>query len=266
MAISAAHQDLINDKAVDYGDHENMSVARVRRWFEQFSAEHHDLAAKILHQLRYVSTSAIRGMTHQLAQQVLLQYANTPRDKIFFVPIGQTGGGASIVFRCLRDYKRESGADWKIADMVEIQNISPGDVELIVLLDDFCGTGDAITDWWPTVEPILSPKGATIIVGLLILNERAEPILRQVFDDVVYVEQWTSNRNVFANEYVEFTANDKAQILHYCRRSRAGRQFLRGYGECGLLLCFKYACPDNSIPLLWHDADHWHKLFNRRGI
>ncbi len=76
----------------------------------------------------------------------------------------------------------------------------------------------------------------------------------------------TENDNVISAMSAVFNEAEKEALLAYCRRTNASPEYLRGYGACGLLVAFKHGCPNNSLPILWHNSKVWHALFRRSAI
>src|SRR6266513_2760171 len=97
-AIEAEYSQEIGDAASRFGDHEDMSRARVLSWMSQFSDPHLSLASKVLKSVKYYGTANIRAMTRELALMVLHEFGNDPA-RIVFVPIGYAGSGSGIVAR-----------------------------------------------------------------------------------------------------------------------------------------------------------------------
>ena len=63
-----------------------------------------------------------------------------------------------------------------------------------------------------------------------------------------------------------FSSKEKTALKAYCRRTACAPEYIFGKGECGLLLSFAYGCPNNSLPILWHQSGKWKRLFKRHGL
>jgi hypothetical protein len=149
--------------------------------------------------------------------------------------------------------------------MVDIANAEPGNIDAVVFLDDFSGTGDTLADWWLNVESIVLPLGVDVLVGTLAMTTRAEDRIRE-FAYPVTTELLGPEADVLSAHNGSFDDEEKNQILSYCERTGCPPEYLRGYGGAGLLMSFKHGCPNNSLPILWCETDDWQNLFSRRAI
>lgn len=252
------------ERAVDeFGDHEGIKEARVLRWLEQFADDDLALAIDLIGAVRYFGAANIRAMTKQLFRMAIDELAERGYGSAVFVAAGRSGSGAAPVVRVLHELVRRT--PHRIVDMLHVARIAPGDVDAIVFLDDFSGTGDTLVDWWENVEPIVRPSNAAIFVGLLILNERARSRIEE-FADVLCVTELGPEANVLSVESTTFSDAQKQQLLKYCRDTKCGPRYEQGYGACGLVVALKHGCPNNSLPILWHESEAWHALFTRRAI
>jgi len=261
--IQVEYQEEIEDAQERFGDHEGMVEARIVRWLAQFPDEDVPLAIDVIRAVRYVNASNLRAMTRQLFQIVSEELEARGYDRAAFVAVGDAGSGSGTVARVLRELTRNS--NYRMASMIQVAQLPSGEVDAIVFVDDFSGTGRTLEKWWENVEPIVRPTNAAIFVGLLIINDRARQCI-EGFADVLAVEELAPTADVFAPESIVFSDDDKARLLKNCRRTACGPKYERGFGECGLLLAFKHGCPNNSLPILWYRGDKWRPLFNRRAI
>jgi hypothetical protein len=149
--------------------------------------------------------------------------------------------------------------------MLDVARLPAGEVDAIVFLDDFAGTGDTLVSWWENVESIVRPSNAAVFVGVLVLNERARPRIEE-FAAVLSVTDLDIEADVFAAESTVFSEERKATLLNYCRETGCGPRYEQGYGNCGLLVVLKHGCPNDSLPILWYGGTAWRTLFSRRAI
>jgi len=153
-----------------------------------------------------------------------------------------------------------------VIDLLELHRKQPEDVGVVVLFDDFSGTGQAVKEWWDINESIIRPKEAHVVLGLLVLNHLARATLEEITDQIMAVKELLAAANVFHEGCTEFSQNEKRSLLSLCRKTGCAKEYMMGRGECGLLVVFKHGCPNNSIPILWHHNEGvWESLFQRRG-
>jgi len=266
--IEAQYSQEIRTAVEKFGDHEDVSHGQILRWIAQFSDQHLDLASKVLFRIRYYNASQIRVMTRELVRSVLETLDDIDRKKIYFVPVGAPGSSSNIIARVLRDLgKMGSTRGIKMAMMTDLEKLKPDEVSAIVFVDDFSGTGDQLRVWWETVEQLVLPKKADVVVGLLVMNGRARGRIEQFAKLAISIDELGEEANVLSNSSRHFDQKEKELLLQYCRKTACDDEYLKGRGECGLLVAFKHGCPNNSLPILWHEKHNkLHALFLRHAI
>jgi hypothetical protein len=262
--IQVDYNDDINEVVQRWGDHENMSAARVIRWLEQFDDDCLNLALQVVRNVTYYGAANIRSMTRQLFQITVEELRLRNLERVAFIPVGEAGSGSAPVARVLRELTR--GTNYRVLSMLELSRKEPGSFDALVFVDDFSGTGHTLIDWWENVEPLVRPMNASVFVSLLVLNGKAREEIESFTEGVFSVTEFDEDSNIFSEASRIFSEQEKAQILEHCKRTGCSPRFERGFGECGLLIAFKHGCPNNSIPVLWYESQSWRSLFNRRAI
>jgi len=241
-----------------------MSRQKVLQWVEQFDDEDLECGFQILQRIRYYSAPQIRGLVRQLVSLAYQQLPGIPRNRIYFVPVGRPGGGANIIARALDDIPGVRRN--QIRHMLELDRLEPNQIGGIVFLDDFSGTGNSLVEWWANVEMMVRPKNAPFVVAVLILNHAARDKITEFTTDVVGAEHLSENDNALSAPSTLFNEDQKEAILAYCTKTKCEEIFVRGFGDCGLLVAFRHGCPNNSLPILWHGSNAWRPLFRRRAM
>lgn len=261
--IEAEHGQALRRSSEKFGDHEGMTVGRVLGWLAQFENDDLDLGLRVLENTRYLAADNIRSMARSLRRIVAQELDGTPLNRVAFVAVGASGGGASTIARVLRGFRGEDST--RVLSMVDLAGVPAADLDAVVFVDDLSVTGDTLTEWWMKIESIVLPLGVDALVGTLVMTTRAEERIRE-FAHPLTAELIGPEAGVLSDDSDVFTEEEKARLLHYCELTGCGNRYIRGYGEAGLLLAFKHGCPNNSLPILWHDADGWIGLFTRRAI
>jgi len=250
--------------AARFRDHEGISPNSLHKWVRQWGPGGVELAAKVLRQTRFYSASDIREMLQHLVNQVYQHVGDVPRARVAFVPAGKPFSGAVVLARALRD---TTGVHRnQIRSVPDVLRAAEGEIDVAVFIEDFSGTGTTLESWWYTVEPGVLPKVRVVIFGLLVLNFAARPKLEQFTAQVIRVQELTAVDNVLSGDCPLFDPQEKALLLNYCTRTRCPEDYVRGYGQCGLLVAFKHFCPNNSLPILWCRSPEWRNLFRRTAI
>jgi hypothetical protein len=255
---------LIDDFLETCRDHHLVTRPRILRWINQFDEKSITIPDKILSELRYYSSSNLTRMTNELVDTVLATIDCDPND-LYFVPIGDAGSGSQSIARILRNNTLINRNN--ILNLYTLHATRQSDVvnKNIVFVDDFSGTGNTFKEWWDRIEPLILPLDANIGFAVIVLNQRAEAVLREIGNPIYHIDYLCERFNVFSNECSVFTENEKELISKYCTETGCKTAFRKGYGECGLMISFAHGCPNNSIPILWYNAKGWSNLFDRRN-
>jgi hypothetical protein len=169
---------------------------------------------------------------------------------ISFVPVGGVTSGSMNIARALADIHRKTTAKWKIFSMAEVERQDSQGIDAIVFIDDFSGTGNSLKEWWQEVEPLVLPKRAVVLVGLLVMNYLAREQILKFAENAVYVQELDESDNAVSPRSKHFNKLERQTLMTYCRKTGATGKYLKGYGGCGLLVAFRHGCPNNSLPIL----------------
>jgi len=134
---------------------------------------------------------------------------------------------------------------------------------MLVLVDDFVGTGNQATEAWESIQGVINDGNQMVLAVLCGTAEgiqRVEDATRGRLN-VVCNTTLGENRKIFSKFNSTFTPEEKTILRSYC--SRAGSQ-PEGYGNCQLALVFYYRAPNNVISILRTQNAKWKKgLFVR---
>ena len=262
--IETQYRSQVGQAARRFRDHEDMNAGIVSRWLSCFADEDLELGVKILENIQYYPGRQIRQMANSLVSMVYRNLGNLAKGKIYFVPVGGLGGGSAVLARALHD--NTAIPKGRIKHMIEIEPIPPDDIQAIVFVDDFSGTGDTLLKWWLTVEPLVLPKDVKVVVGLLVMNQRARSKIETFARALLSVTELTDEHNVLSQFSSAFQQAEKESLRSYCASTGCSHEYVEGYGGCGLLVAFKHLCPNNSLPILWAQTPRWQRLFRRRAL
>ena len=124
--ILTDHQDDVVDALDRFGDHEDMSEARIVKWLEQFRDPDIPLATQVVRAIRYLNAANLRAMTKQLFQIAIDELNDRGYEQAVFVPVGDAGSGSSTVARVLRE--RLKGTRHRMLSMVDLIKVGPGSI------------------------------------------------------------------------------------------------------------------------------------------
>lgn len=264
--IDVQYDEILTRVCADCGDHGGFRRAKVLRWVRQFEREH-AVAAKVLSSLHYYSADNIHALVKQLVRIIYRQAHPLRKCDIVFVPVGGAGSGAQLVARFLKTMNEVPKG--QVLDLMDLHRAhEKGKTSgLVVAMEDFSGTGNTVKDWWAMNECIVRPASKSVAVGLLVMTEKARIELETIFSEVYLIDELHDDMNVFHARCRTFTPNEIQSLGRHCGCTGCSPDYQRGFGKCGLLVAFKHGCPNNSLPILWHDKPGvWESLFNRRTV
>ena len=258
------HGDRFRVAAEKFGDHEGMSPGHVLRWACQFDDEDLSVAVRLLERVSYYNTTNIRAFTRQLIQIAELELPIDRYPAVAIVPVGGPGSGSQVVSRAVREAVK--GTRFRLIGMLDLTSAARGEYSAVLFLDDFGGTGDTLRRWWENVEALVRPLDAEVVFGLLVLNQRARSVLEEIASRVLCTLELDDAANVFDDASRDFDPQQREVLMKYAARTGCAAKYLRGYGNCGLIVSFRHGCPNNSIPTLWHETGAWRALFSRKAV
>ena len=153
------------------------------------------------------------------------------------------------------------------------------EIERLIFIDDFCGTGQQVTEMAGKTIPQLQGAAHNIGVDL----EVWYLTLLATKDGLEYVEQTSlfqqvRSLSILDDTYRAFGQNsqyfmdppdyidkDKCEQIISYYGNRIFPQAPLGYGNCQLLLGFRHNVPDNTLPVMWLNArvPWWRPIFER---
>ena len=262
--IETRFNTLIENFCETCGDNPSINRPKLLKWIEQFNSNSYSIPEKVLKELRYYSSSNLSRMTAELVEIVYNEFKCQKKD-LFFVPIGDDGSGSQIIARSLRNNEKVIASNVINIHKLHLTKSEEAKNKIIVFLDDFSGTGDTFETWWLMNEPLIYPFNAKLGIALAVLNQKAEIKIRSYIPHTFYIDYLSDRHNVFNETSEIFDQKEKTKLLEYCSHTGCGQNYIKGYGECGLMISFQHGCPNNSIPILWYNRNKWLNLFNRRN-
>ncbi|MEZ5140667.1 MAG: hypothetical protein R2702_06625 [Acidimicrobiales bacterium] len=156
--------------------------------------------------------------------------------------------------------------------------ISPPTLKRLVFIDDICGSGQQAVEYsqglLKDLQDVAGRDGRTLEFHYLVLlgtESGLERVKTQTaFNSPNAVSLIDDSYKTFASGsrvYMEppagiDQATGESVARHYGLRLWPPHPL--GYGDRQLLMAFHHNVPDNTLPIIWHDADHsWHPIFPR---
>jgi hypothetical protein len=251
----------------------------IQAWLEQFERRDRDLAARVLDVVEYFGQAQISRAFQQALAALPGWHADANRRVCnwrFAAMSGSAGESGNAMLHTFRlanrlDFRRFDDLFVERSDLFrqtmlpenDPQRIGANDV--VVLVDDFSGTGDQVCNAWNDPETsfgaLLADVGKVYLVLVAATADARQRISQETSLSVIPAHELLEFDNIFSNICTHFTDADRARLLHYGRI--ADRQNPKGRGECGLVIVFQHRPPNNSIPVLHAVNARWTGLFPR---
>lgn len=149
-------------------------------------------------------------------------------------------------------------------------NLKVAGIERVVLLDDFCGSGNQAKKFHEEFVTYLKDKAPHIHVAyyaLFAIEDGLNIVNRLSFDQAKAVFVLDESYKCFSRDSRFFLEED-AQLKDPCRImcEKYGRRISStplGYKDCQMLLGFHHNTPNNTLPIFWQENNGWHPIFKR---
>lgn len=248
-------------------------------WLSQFAARDQDLAARILDAVDYYGQSQIYGAYRQSLAALPGWHVSSAHRKgnWRFAAMSSSAGesGDSMLYQ----FRLANGLDAKgfnnlfvlRSDLFRQPMLPEGDPnklgqdDVVVLVDDFSGTGTQVCDAWNDPETsfgaLLAGVGKVYLILVAASKAARQKISSETPISLVPAHELGESDNVFSEHCRNFTEIDRGRLLHYGKI--ASKKTPKGYGECGFVVVFQHRPPNNSIPILHASNAKWTGLFPR---
>lgn len=262
--ILAENRMRVDRLEAKFQGHNGVDRTVLLHWLRQFRPEDIPLALKLLELATYFTRTNVTALCRQLVEAVFEHLRGVARERVLFVIAGDIWEGNAWVARTMQ-YSGVVPTE-QLSHYSGLRSMQPEAWDALILVKDFSGTGTQLAEWWTGIgEALVLPLDAQVILGVLVLNACARERLEALDLSVLTPRELHDRDNIFRDECTDLSQEEKTTILRYCQSTGASDEYVRGYGGNGLVVAFDYGCPNNSIPLLWHNSDSWSGLFRRHG-
>ena len=248
-------------------------------WLGQFENGDKDLAARVLDAIEFYGQSQIHAAFKQ-ALATLPGWNEDPtkrkgrwRFAAMSGSAGESGDAMLYHFRIANglDARKYNDLFVSRSDLFRQPLLPPDDPnklgmdDVVVLLDDFTGSGKQVCDAWNDPETsfgaLLAGVGKVYLIVVAASHKARERILKETSLILLPAHMLHDGDNVFSDKCRHFSNSERGKILKY--GSLADSKNPRGFSQGGLLVVFQHRAPNNTIPILHVDHDKWTGLFPR---
>lgn len=249
----------------------------VFRWLQNFKEDEWTMAMNVLDKVVYYSSDRIDEIVESYIKQIIQEY----QDKhIYIQPSGSVGkSGHVMAYHAKKVIEKleNEGLPKDVLTLLNLKNIvNIKKNSVIVLLDDFSGTGESIQKFYDKyVKGIVNPVQVHVCALTVAYLEKASVYLKITCDIKLYGEfhqiAFARRGSVFGYEKNMIIARDfcfkKGEILLPNWKNEDLKPL--GYKNGQALVCFEHTTPNNTIPILWYEEmipgtdKKWNAIFPR---
>ena len=240
---------------------------RIRDWIALFDEGDRDVAARVLDCVDFFSHEQISAAFKTILSALDGWHKDEAKRSgkwrfiAYSASAGESGDTMLAKFRHANNLAGQQHNELFI-HRSDILREGLGFDDVVVLVDDFIGTGDqACSSWNEIYGELLAEVGRVYLVVVAARDKAIEVVGEETSLEVVPHFPLRDSDNVFDSSCKFFNSEEKARILKYCEK--VDRKEPKGRGDCGLLVVFSHTIPNNSIPILSKRSKHWEPLFSR---
>ena len=253
----------------------------IESWLNQFDTADQDLAARVLDAVEFYGQSQIHAAYRQALAALDGWHKSASKRKGRWRFAAMSGSAGESGDAMLYQFRIANGLDAKHlnelfvsrSDLFRQPLLPDGDPQklgkddVVVLLDDFSGTGTQVCDAWNDPETSFGALLAGVGRVYLILVAASKAAQKKISADtsicLVPAHELREGDNIFSDRCTHFTKADRVKLLHY--GEIADRRHPKGFGDCGFVVVFQHRPPNNSIPILHANHTRWTGLFPRHN-
>lgn len=251
----------------------------INSWLENFEDEDQDLAARVLDVVEFYGQSHIHAAYREAIKTITGWHKLSERRKGKWRFAAMSGSAGESGDAMLYQFRVANGLDAKAFNelfvsrsdlfrQVMLPDDDPdkiGQDDVVVLLDDFSGTGTQVCKAWNDPETsfgaLLAGVGRIYLVLVTASKAARRKISTETSLSLVPANELHESDNIFSDKCRHFTKADRERLLHYCEM--ADKTSPKGFGDCGFVVVFQHRTPNNSIPILHEYHSKWIGLFPR---
>lgn len=251
-----------------------VSTWDVIAWLHNFDEVDWPKALILLNAFEYYTFNDIVRSFNEGLDQILNELG--PNQKCYLLPVGKSGKSGLAMLYSLKKILPERDSRFSILEKSNCSTVL--DDSVVVLVDDFSGSGGTICDFYDEMRSLLptNHKAVAIVVAYLMkakikLNNSGIELIGNA-----RLPAFTDRGSVFGyyprmksiREFC-FKYGKKLYKLKDYKKGRSKMHPL-GFENSQALIGFEHSIPNNTIPILWSDKKRkkgqpWTPLFPRRG-
>lgn len=246
----------------------------VFRWLRNFDENEWNMALNVLDKVVYYSSDRIDETIEYWLRKILIKYHSKA---VYIIPSGSVGKSGHVMAYHAKKVIEKIGLpdnQLVLSNLKALNNI-PSKV-VLVLLDDFSGTGESIEKFFNEKVKEVTEKKRLVYCALTVaFMQKAEDALWNECGIKIYGDQYkpafTRRGSVFGYEKNMVLVRDfcfkKGEALMPDWKNQDLKPL--GYKNTQSLICFEHTTPNNTLPILWYEKEmpgsdkKWNAIFPR---
>ncbi len=246
----------------------------VFRWLRNYDESEWAMALNVLDKVVYYSSDSIDGMLEYHIKKIIDEHSGK---HIYILPSGSVGKSGHVMAYHAKKVMEKMELPEYVLSLLNLKCLI--DIKknaVIVLLDDFSGTGESIKEFYvEKVKNFVKGKPITICALTVAYMEKAAECLTEECGITIY---GTPNKPAFIRRGSVFGyEKNMIPVRDFCFKKGEmlfpdwKNQDLKplGYKNGQALVCFEHTTPNNTLPILWYEDEihrtkkKWNAIFPR---
>lgn len=223
-------------------------------WFKQFEENEQILISELLNNFKYYTRSYVNGQLKKLNQDLNKMNTNINIDNTVYTHLNKDNGLHNSSNEYLLEFKTINNINkYTIQqNFSEIQGLE--EIENIVIIDDFTGSGDSLEKFINKYAEELNDKNIYFIT-----IHSVQKALTKLADMEYRIECLSGNSN---DQY--FTNEDKKnEFRELSKKKGINKKYIFGYKESQSLVAFYNNTPNNTMGVFWMKKNNYDPIFER---
>ena len=237
---------------------------KLPQYLEQLSPQMREILSKLLEYFDYYSHQIVNGYLRQLHTEVM-SCENVELGNSVFCVLKSQRGTINSSYEYLIEYRHLNGISKYsiVPDLHDLTSEYLDNIENMILIDDFCGSGKTFIDYLETNKEIFLGKHVIYIV-IHMMKEALERIQEYAIENQMNIDVISSKSSEKA-----FSITDDLGEKRECFKVEAQKLGLRkdtdiyGYSCTESLVAFFNDTPNNTLGIFWKNTDKNDALFPR---
>ncbi|MBX7162662.1 MAG: hypothetical protein K1X49_03145 [Saprospiraceae bacterium] len=235
------------------------------KWLGQFDKIDIPIITTLVQNIKYFSLKKTENSIEKLFTEVIATTKTIER--VLFIPVGYVVKSGSIVAYTFR--KQNQIPENKFIPYTDLNNDTLLNIDFLVFIDDFIGTGHQCCEVWRDLSRKLKNLNSNpnlIYATIATTKQGKDEVESKTTFKVLTSCQIENSEIPFHDDSKIFTnSSDKERAKEIV--SKYGKnlypKYPLGYKNNSLLVGFYYSTPNNTLPIFWSSHNNWKPLLTK---